>query len=256
MTSKTVKPFGNVPPYGQNEAAFVGIAVGPDNLLYGALNAFAPGPKTGIYKFAQNGGEATLFASDPQIQFGNDIRFGAGGELYLTDSFTGVIWTISKDGTTVSKWAEDPLLAPDPTVCNVQTDFHLGVNGLIQSGDAFYATNTDKASVVKIPINADGSAGTPEIYIPTDCATLSGADGITVDPDTKDLLVAVNYKNTIVRIKADKTITPIAQGAPLQSPASLAIDTDRDALLITSAAFEKVADPANAKPALVSLSLK
>jgi sugar lactone lactonase YvrE len=256
VTTKAVKPFGNVPPYGQNEAAFVGIAVGPDGLLYGALNAFAPGPVTGIYQFPQNGGQAKLFATDLQMKFGNDIRFGAAGELYVSDSMAGVIWKISKDGLIVTKWAEDPLLAPDPTVCNVMTDFHLGINGLVRSGDAFYATNTDKASIVKIPVNADGSAGKPEIYLPTDCATLGGADGIAVDPDTSDLLVAANYKNTILRIKSDKTITPIAQGAPLTSPASLAIDTDHDALLITSAAFESVAMPASAKPALHSLSLK
>jgi hypothetical protein len=256
VAAKQAKPFGATPPIPPNQGALVGLSLGPDDLLYAAVNSFSPSLQTGVYRFSKAGGEATLFASDPALKFANDIRFDAAGDFFVTDSMSGTIFKVSKDGMTVTPWASDPLLQPDPAVCGVVTDFHLGVNGIVRRGDAFYVTNTDRASVVKIPIMADGKAGAPEIYLATDCATLSGADGIIVDPHSDDLLVAVNYKNTILRVKPDKSIMKVAEGAPLQSPASLAIDKERDALLITSAAFESIMDPAKAKPALVSLPLQ
>lgn len=256
VATKQVKAFGAVTLPPQNQGSLVGLSLGPDDLLYAAVNSFSPSIKTGVYRFSKAGGQATLFASDQGMTFLNDIRFDAAGDLFVTDSMSGTIFKVSKDGQTVTPWLSDPLLTPDPTVCNVTTDYHLGVNGIVRRGDAFYVTNTDRASIVKIPVMADGKAGTPEIYLPTDCATLSGADGIVVDPHTDDLLVAVNYKNVILRIKADKSMSKAAEGAPLSSPASLAIDEQRDALLITSAAFEAFANPANAKPALVSLPLQ
>jgi hypothetical protein len=66
----------------------------------------------------------------------------------------------------------------------------------------------------------------------------------------------VNYLNKIVRVKADKSVTVVAEGPPLQSPASLAIDTDNGGLLVTSAALEALMDPTKAKPALVRVPLQ
>ena len=165
LAKKTIADYGATPAFPQNGGALVGMTLGSDGALYAALNVTAPGgPTTGIYRIAPGGGVATLFASDPAMAFANDLRFNAAGELLVSDSITGTIFTIAKDGK-VSKWLSDPLLTPDPTVCGVNTMFHLGVNGLVQSGNAYYATNTDRATIVKIPVNADGTAGTPEIFV-------------------------------------------------------------------------------------------
>ncbi|MDI1479340.1 SMP-30/gluconolactonase/LRE family protein [Polyangium sp. y55x31] len=254
LATGAISPFGAMPAFPQNGGALVGLTLGPDGAVYGALNITAQGgPQTGIYRVPAAGGEAMLFASDPAMAFNNDLRFTEAGDLLVSDSMSGTIFKVTKDGT-VSKWLEDMLLTPDPAICGVQTNFHLGINGFVRAGDAYYATNTDRASIVKIPVNADGSAGQPEVFLATDCATLSGADGIAVDPSTGDLIVAVNYKETIIRVGMDKTVKSIASGEPLQSPASLVVDDGN--LYITNAAFAALAsDPSKAKPSLAKLVL-
>ncbi|MEP7122957.1 MAG: SMP-30/gluconolactonase/LRE family protein [Byssovorax sp.] len=256
LAKKTIADYGATPSFPQNGGALVGMTLGSDGALYAALNVSAPGgPTTGIYRVAPGGGAAKLFASDPAMAFANDLRFNAAGELLVSDSITGTIFKVAKDGA-VSKWLSDPLLTPDPTVCGEKTNFHLGVNGIVQSGSAYYATNTDRAEILKIPVNADGSAGTPEVFVATDCAKLSGADGIALDASTGDLIVAVNYKNTLLKIAKDKTITTLATGEPLQSPASLYVDEKAGSLYVTCAAFAALAtDPTKAKPSLLKLQL-
>lgn len=256
LAKGTIADYGATPSFPQNGGALVGLTLGPDGALYAALNITAAGgPTTGIYRVAPGGGMATLFASDPAMLFANDLRFTAAGDLLVSDSVSGTIFKITKAGV-VSKWLSDALLTPDPTVCGVNTMYHLGINGFVLSGDAYYATNTDRASIVKIPVKADGSAGTPEIFVATDCAKLSGADGIALDESTGDLIVAVNYKDTLVRIAKDKSITTLATGEPLQSPASLFVDQKAGELYVTCAAFAALAtDPAKAKPSLLKLPL-
>ncbi len=257
LAKKTIADYGATLAFPQNGGALVGMTLGSDGALYAALNVTAAGgPTTGIYRVAPGGGVAKLFAADPAMAFANDLRFNAAGELLVSDSMTGTIFKIAKDGA-VSKWLSDPLLTPDPTVCGVNTMFHLGVNGFVQSGNAYYATNTDRASIVKIPVNADGTAGTPEVFVASDCAKLSGADGIALDEATGDLIVAVNYKNALLKIGKDKSVTTLATGEPLQSPASLFVDSKEGSVYITCAAFEALAaDPSKAKPSLLKLQLR
>ncbi len=257
LAKHTVADYGATPAFPQNGGALVGLTLGSDGALYAALNVTAAGgPKTGIYRVAPGGGAATLFASDPAMAFANDLRFNAAGELLVSDSMSGKIFKVAKDGT-VSTWLSHALLTPDATVCAEKTMFHLGINGFVLSGGAYYATNTDRASIVKIPVNADGSAGTPEVFVATDCGKLSGADGIAADEVTGDLFVAVNYKNTVLRIGKDKSITTIASGEPLQSPASLFVDSKAGSLYVTCAAFSALAtDPSKAKPSLLKLQLQ
>jgi len=257
LAKHTVADYGATPTFPMNGGALVGLTLGADGALYAALHVTAAGgPKTGIYRVAPGGGAATLFASDPMMAFANDLRFNAKGELLVSDSISGKIFKVAKDGT-VSTWLSHALLTPDPTVCGENTMFHLGINGFVLSGGAYYATNTDRASIVKIPVNADGSAGTPEIFVATDCKKLSGADGIAVDESTGDLFVAVNYKNTVLRIRKDKSVETVATGDPLQSPASLFVDSKGGSLYVTCAAFEALAaDPTKAKPSLLRLPLQ
>jgi hypothetical protein len=258
LASPTIAPFGGTPAFMQNGGALVGLTAGPDGAIYAALNVTDPnGPKTGVYRIDPAGGTGALFASDPAMLFCNDLRFDDAGDLFVSDSFSGTIFKVAKGGGAVTAWVSDPLLAPDPTVCGVQTDFHLGVNGFVRKGDAYFAVNTDRASVLKIPVNADGTAGQPEIFVDTDCAALSGADGVALDPTTGELIVAVNYQDKIVRVGDDKKITVLAEGDPLQSPASLAVDPASGDLYVTSAAFAALAtDPTKAKPSLARLRLK
>jgi sugar lactone lactonase YvrE len=67
------------------------------------------------------------------------------------------------------------------------------------------------------PLMADGTAGTPTVFVASDCANLSGADGLTVDPDGA-FVVAINHLNKPVRISAAAQVTTLLEDLPLDFP--------------------------------------
>jgi hypothetical protein len=194
--------------------------------LYGALVSFNPSVQPGIYRITSPGQPATLFARDAGMVFPNGLLFDDDGRLWVTDSAAGAIFRIDPSGA-VSKWASDPLLAGNKDYCGagrgVGVPFDIGVNGLVRKGDALYVTNTDQASVVRIPIAADGSAGVAARFAGPDCAQLSGADGLVVAPDG-DLIVASNHLNLLARVDGAGRVTTLLAGAPLDFPTSLVFD--------------------------------
>jgi sugar lactone lactonase YvrE len=253
LAAKSAREFGRTPPVPPDRGALLGLGVDDDGTLYAGVTSQDPAVLTsGVYRFAPGGGAAELFASDPAMRFPNDVRVEAS-RLLVTDSLGGRIYAIDKATGRASVWLESPLLAPDPSVCDVDTAFHLGANGIARQGDAYYVSNTDKGMVVRVPaVGPLDDAGAPAPLLDTDCERLAGADGIAAAPDGS-LWLAVNFKNALVHLRPDGTFDTVARGAPLSSPAALALDGGR--LLITAAAFEKSADPADARPALLSFGL-
>src|SRR5262249_14551324 len=161
-----------------------------------------------------------------EMVFPNGLAFDASGKLFVTDSAAGALFRVSPDGT-VDKWVTSELLAGNKDACGpgkgVGVPFNIGANGIVRKADAFYVTNTDKATVVRVRIRADGTAGTPEVFAGPDCDALGGADGLTVDPQG-NLLVADNHLNKIVRIDGAGHVAPAIEGSPLDFPASLAFE--------------------------------
>ncbi len=249
LSTKAVSSFGSTPAFTANQGALVGVSVDEDGTVYAALNVTDPaGPKTGVYRLPATGGVATLFAQSAEMFFANDIKIEAT-RLLVTDSLSGKIFAVAKASGAVTTWLASPLLAPDPDACKQARSFHLGVNGIVKLGDAYYVTHTDRGSIVKIPTSGD-AAGEPSVLVAPDCAR-EGLDGITTHAGA--LYAAINYQNSVVRVDTAGTVQTLAKGDPLSSPASVIVDGDR--LLITAAAFEKLAtDPASAKPSLLSLA--
>ena len=241
-----------------NTAIMTGLVAGKQGELYVALDVFAPGDfVTGIYKIPKGGGPGTLFASDPGMLFPNGFAHDANGDLLVTDSFAGAVHRVAIADGKVSTWVSDPaLLGPNPDTCKTDAQFHLGANGIVVDGDRVLVTNSDQASIIEIPVDGQGNAGAPALFLGPDCDGLSGADGLVIEPGTGDILVPVNYKQRIIRIDASKTVTVLAEGGLLQSPATLASHPDGKSVLIANAAFEAAtSDPASAHPALLSLAL-
>lgn len=259
LAAGAASPFGGVegvPP--DNTVIMTGLIAGPDGEVYVALDVFAPQQLvSGVYKIPAGGGAAELFASDPALVFPNGFAFEPDGDLLVTDSFGGGVFHVAIGDGAVTPWKADPLLAPNPDVCGLPTQFHLGANGIAHAGDRVYVTNSDQASILEIAVKPDGSAGALTEFLASDCAALSGADGLVVEASTGDLLVPINYLQRIIRVGADKQISVLAEGGLLQSPATLAFAPGGDAVLIANAAFEaSTMDPANAHPAILSLSLE
>ena len=215
--------------------AYVGVAAGaapPNN------------PVPGIYKFPPNGGAGSIFslgsAVTPPMNFANGLDF-IGTDLFVADS-EGVVYKINAAGT-AAVWSKDPLLAPDKTACGGIVPLAIGANGIVHDTNNVYVTNTTFGRLIKIPIAADGSAGTP-VLVKEDCAALAGADGLVIDPKDSTFIVALNPQNKLVRVTPTGVVTVLASGAPLANPASVVIDSvnNQRRVLFTNSTLFTAAD--------------
>ena len=236
----SVTPFGSIGDAGTASNSFtLGINTDTAGSVYvgvgvGTTPDAGHVPAPGVYKFAADGGAGTLFSSAAGMNFPNGLDF-VGTQLFVADS-DGVVYSIAPNGTATA-WSSDPLLAADQTACDGGVPLAIGANGIVHDSTNFYVTNTDHGRVVKIPMQADGGAGAATAIV--DNCALAGADGLVLDSTSNSLIVAVNVKNEIVRVSMTGQITVLASGAPLNSPASVLIDSKSGArrLLITNAAF-------------------
>ena len=151
----------------------------------------------------------------------NALTFDNQGNVYISDSFQGIIWKTSKNGGPSTAWVTD---AATLTTSGLPP---FGANGLgfNKNESALFVANTGNDSVVQIPVSG-GVPGAP--FVLTN--SINGADGLILD-DHDNIWVAANQSDEIVVI--DKTGTAIAKlgdfdgidrhGAPrgLLFPASL-----------------------------------
>jgi DNA-binding beta-propeller fold protein YncE len=242
--------FAKLPRPVPNKGFMTGLTFGPDGLLYAALVSFDPSVQPGVYRVSAAGGDASLFAKDPKMVFPNGLVFDSAGELFVTDSAAGTIFKIARSGA-VTPWASSTLLSGDPTQCGGSGNpFPIGANGLAERGGAFFATNTDRGSIVRVAINPDGSAGAPGIAVGPDCAALAGADGLTVDP-RGDFVVAVNRQDKVVRVAKTGGIEVLATGGPVDFPASLA--WSGTTMISTNFALANASSGKPARPGLLAI---
>ncbi len=147
----------------------------------------------------------------------NDLTFDSAGNVYVSDSFQGIVWRTGPQGGVASAWVDSPLLRTTGVP-------PFGANGLRFDNEetALFVANTGDDTIVKFPVTrgAEGPvAGTPSVF----ANSVNGADGLLVD-DQDNLWVAANQADEIVVI--DPTGKAIAKlgdfggavvdGAPLQ----------------------------------------
>jgi sugar lactone lactonase YvrE len=251
----TVSDFGAIPPIPMNAGFMLGIVV---DAAGNALVGFGGGPgvdvKNGVYKIPAAGGSvADPFASDPEMNFPNGLVIDADKNLFVADS-GGAIFKIKSDGT-VTKWTADPLLLGTDMTCMYAAPFPIGGNGIVILDGAFYVANTNLGSIVKIPIKADGTAGTAALFSGPDCEALGGIDGLAVDADGKSLLAVLNSQQKLVRIDPTGKISDVFVGAPLDNPASIVVEKDAASATayITNSSFFNMTMPT---PGLLAYKLQ
>jgi sugar lactone lactonase YvrE len=116
-------------------------------------------------------GASTVFATIPvSATLGsapNAMTFDTQGNVYVSDSFQGIIWQIPPTGGTPVAWVDSPLLRTTGVP-------PFGANGLDFNHDysALFVANTGDRDIVKIPVSA-GAAGTPAVFV----NSVGGADG-------------------------------------------------------------------------------
>jgi len=143
-------------------------------------------------------GASTVFATMPTGSGLNALTFDKAGNVYISDSFQGIIWQTGPNGGAPLAWVNDPLLRTTGVP-------GFGANGLEfnKAGDVLFVANTGDDRVIQIPV-AGGTPGTATQFV----NSINGADGLTIDDDD-NIWVAANQSDEIVVI--DKTGKVIAK---------------------------------------------
>ncbi len=135
-------------------------------------------------------GSATVFATIPggAAAGPNVMTFDRHGNVYISDSFQGVIWRTGPGGGAIASWVSDPLL----TTAGFPP---FGANGLAFNNDAtaLFVANTGEDSIVKIPVDNAGNPGTPEVFV----NAVNGPDGLIID-EHDNIWVTANQANEVV----------------------------------------------------------
>jgi sugar lactone lactonase YvrE len=166
----------------------------------------------------------------------NALTFDKAGNVYFSDSFLGVIWKTGPHGGTPVVWAGSPLLGPGSGLTPP-----FGANGVEfnKAGTVLYVANTAFHQIIQIPVNPDGSAGTPSILV----TGINAPDGIAIDQDD-NIWICANQEDDIVVIdKAGKVIAKLGDFNGFNSdgvargllfPASLAFSLDGKRLYVSN----------------------
>src|SRR5207237_10369529 len=80
--------------------------------------------------------------------------------IYISDSFQGVIFKVAPDGTTAI-WKQDPRLTPQPG-----TGPPFGANGVAfdRNQEFLYVATTADAKIYRIPVLKDRTAGSLHLF--------------------------------------------------------------------------------------------
>lgn len=218
--------------------------------VYVALASFDPATH-GVWRLSRDGQDRLRLPGTEAILVPNALVFDRNHNLYVTDSFGGSIWRVSRGGA-AEIWLQDSLLAGIPGL--IPGGAPIGANGITYWHGTLFVANTTTRQVLRVPVRNDGSAGTLSIE-----HTFAGAnaflDGLTVDVHGT-LYVLVAGENTLVGLEASGETTIVDQG--LDVPASLTFGMSRGtrhSLFITNFAVFPSSDPDRPGPGVVELLL-
>ena len=211
-------------------ALTVGIVRDHAGRLYVALCTGSPDLQ-GIWRISPDG-SARRIAALPPNGIPNGMALDQQNDfIYVAGSLLSVIWRVSMTDGRVTAWAAGPQLAPNG---------FLGANGLKLHDGAVWVSNTQLGTLLRIPIQRDGSAGPIE----TITTGLPGIDDFAfTGPGTSaPILAAINPFSTVVLIQPDgsqQTVLTAADG--LSNPSSLAVLGGT--VYVLSAAYLTQTDP-------------
>jgi sugar lactone lactonase YvrE len=245
-------PLGAAPTPPQNTAFMTGVSLDSDDRILAAYVSFTDAAAPGIYRTAPGGGDASLWASAPEMVFPNGLAWGEDGRLFVTDSAYGGVFAVDADGE-VTSWVQDELLSGAPTACGQPADaLPVGANGLVWTPEGLLVASSDRGLLARVPFEVDGSAGALEVIAGPDCELLGGIDGLTLDEDGT-VIAAINRTNTLVRVDPAGGVETIFSGPPLDFPASPMFggQGSERALYVTSFALGSFLGGGSPAPAIV-----
>lgn len=145
-------------------------------------------------------GEIKTAAKLPQALLLNGITKLNENTFLIADSFKGVIWKLNIKSGETSIW-----LAHDLLEKNSPEEKYPGVNGIKVFKNNVYISNTVKRLMVKIPLNEDDSAGSPQII----------RENVLIDDFTLDhegnIYGATNIYDSVIKITPQGEVSIVAQ---------------------------------------------
>ncbi|MCX5394016.1 hypothetical protein [Streptomyces sp. NBC_00094] len=214
-------------------AAAMGIARAHDGTLY---VTYATGTsETGVWRVRNDGSAPVRIAQLPADGFPNGLALDEEcGVLYVADSVLGTVWRVPQEGGTPTAWATgtalQPLAAPDGVV---------GANGLKVHNGAVWVSNTDRRTLLRIPVRADKSAGPVE----TRATGLAWIDDFAFTGHDDTVLAALIMDNVLALVRPDGTHeTVLDQQDGLSNPTSVAV-RGKTVYVPSASYFTTVKDP-------------
>ncbi len=185
---------------------------------------------TGVWRL-RDGSAPVQIAALPANSFPNDMALdGRTGDLYITDSLLGVVWKVPTRGGGPSVWATGPAL---------QRSSFFGANGIAVHDHAVWVSNSDQGTIVKIPIRADGSAGTIQ---PMVTGLTGGVDNFTVLGSGDTILATLDQSSQVILIRpASRPQVVLSAMDGLSNPTDIAVR--HDTIYVTNAAYFTFTDP-------------
>jgi hypothetical protein len=203
-----------------------GIVIAPDGTRYVNYST-GTAALTGIWRL-RPGCPPVRIAALPPTSLANGLAMTDDGTLFAADSALGVIWRVPASGGTPTVWASGPELAPAG---------FLGANGLKIHDGAVWASNTDRGTLLRIPIGRGGAAGP----IATIATGLTGIDDLAF-AGNGTILAALNTVSELALIRLDGTATIVLTSADgLSNPTSVAVAGGQ--VYVPSAAYITRNDP-------------
>ncbi|MFE5770236.1 hypothetical protein ACFQ7O_17950 [Streptomyces sp. NPDC056485] len=210
-------------------AVVSGIVRTHDGTLYVGYNTGTA--ESGIYRITPGRKLSKLVDMSPK-GFVNGLALDEHlGLIYAADSVLGTVWRISLDGEPeVTAWATGAALEP--------TAF-IGANGIKVRGHAVWVSNFDRATLLRIPVDEDGSAGKTM----TQATGLTGIDDFAFAGRGETVLAALNTTaSELALVPPDGTHTIVlTKRDGLSGPTSVAVRHHE--VFVTSGAFLDGFDP-------------
>jgi hypothetical protein len=203
-----------------------GIVRMPDGTLYLGYTT-GTDALTGIWR-VRPGGQPERIIALTAASFPNGMALDPRtGYIYVGDSTLGVIWRFNAYGPTpdLEKWVTGAALDPSQAI-------GVGVNGLKVHNGAVWISNSAQGTLVRIPIEPDGSAGAPQ-------AKLTGGpfiDDFVFIGHSDNIIAAFSLLNEVALIRPDGSYSIVLDGSDgLQDPTSVLLEGET--LYVDSAAY-------------------
>ncbi|MFE2927559.1 SMP-30/gluconolactonase/LRE family protein [Streptomyces goshikiensis] len=210
-------------------AVTTGLARAHDRTLY---VGYATGTDAaGVWRITPNG-EVSRFTDEdlPARSFINGLALDERhGVLYAADSYPGKVWRISLDDGSATAWASGP---------GLERVGFFGANGIKVREGSVWVSNFDRGTLLRIPIEADGSAGPVE----TRATGLDGIDDFAFAGKGETVLAALNSTSEVAVVRRDGSHTVLLTAADgLSNPTSVAVNQQK--VYVPSAAYNTQNDP-------------